>query len=194
MPVALPGASSESERVGQEAAIGTVVLPKPRVNPEALVPPHVVRDDRARAGRCRHLERNLLMSDLIPPHGGLSEPVNRTVETPRSQRIGGRGGSPGEGSGIRRGPVHGLPVRRRRAEPFGRADGSGDVRARARRGGHRPRGQALRVDDSAFASGHGGTGQNDYAGTARGTGARRRQRRGYARRHRMSSPGTSAST
>ena len=58
-----------------------------------------------------------MMADLIPPHGGVAEPINRTVADARPRPL--RRRDPG----LRRRPVHPLPHRRRRPRPAHRADG-----------------------------------------------------------------------
>ena len=84
-------------------------------------------------------------ADLIPPHGGLSEPVNRNV--PAAEADGFRARSARcRACRQRRRPVHPLPHRRRRPQPAHRADGPRDLQARPRRGSHRPRRQEVRLD------------------------------------------------
>ena len=83
------------------------------------------------------------MPDLIPPHGGVAEPVNRTVANLETTALGRRD------PGLRRRPLDPLPHRRRRPLAADRADGEGGVRPRSRRGSDRPQRQEVRLDDPA---------------------------------------------
>ena len=83
------------------------------------------------------------MPDLIAPHGGVAEPVNRTVANLEAAAR--RGRDPG----LRRRPLDPLSHRRRRPVAADRPDGEGGVRPRPRRGSDRPRRQEVRLDDPA---------------------------------------------
>ena len=72
----------------------------------------------------------------------------------RSGGLRGRGQGTGPRAGLRRRPVDRLSLRRRGAEPADRPHGSGDLQPGARRIGHRTRGKAVCLDDSAVAAGH----------------------------------------
>ena len=100
------------------------------------------------------------MADLIPPHGGLTEPVSCTVPEAERQAFAAEGREAAEGARLRRRPVDRLPLRRRRPQPADRPDGPRHLQPRARRVGHRARRQALRLDDSARAAGDGRAGRD----------------------------------
>ena len=63
------------------------------------------------------------MSDLIPPHGGLTEPVSCTVPAAERRPPSASRRDAAEGARLRRRPVDRLPLRRRRPQPAHRADG-----------------------------------------------------------------------
>ena len=94
------------------------------------------------------------MASLVPAHGGLTEPVDLHRPCRRGGGVQGRSREAAEGARLGRRPVDRLSLRRRRALAAHRPDGRRHVRTGARRGGHRAQRQALRLDDSALASGH----------------------------------------
>ena len=92
------------------------------------------------------------MADLIVPHGGVAEPVNRAVANLDGAEF-------HADPGVRRRPVHPLPHRRRRPVPAHRAHGQKRIRPGARRRSHRPQRQEVRLDHPACLSGQRGAGQ-----------------------------------
>ena len=67
------------------------------------------------------------MADLIPPHGGIAEPVSCTVTGAEEQQLLADARKDDPGAGVRRRPVDRLPLRRRRAQPAHRPDGRRNV-------------------------------------------------------------------
>ena len=99
------------------------------------------------------------MTSLVPPHGGLTEPVCRTVPADRRSDFLAQAKtlvqvpvSDADLSTVYRFGDGGL-------EPADRPDGFGHLQPRARRIGDRAQRQALRLDDSAVAAGHRRVGQ-----------------------------------
>ena len=99
------------------------------------------------------------MTSLIPPHGGLTEPVCRTVAAEaidgflaRAKTLPQVPVSDADLSTVYRLGDGGL-------SPLDRPDGFGHVQPRARRIGDRARRQAVRLDDPAGAAGDRGVGQ-----------------------------------
>ena len=129
------------------------------------------------------------MTSLLPPHGGLTEPVCRTVPADaiddflaHAKTLPQVPVSDADLSTVYRLGDGGL-------SPLERADGFGHVQPRARRVGDRARRQALRLDDPAGAAGHRNAGQAASAGPAGGAGQYGRQDRRRAGHHRRLSVG-----
>ena len=81
--------------------------------------------------------------DLIPPHGGVAEPINRTVANLETTALSGEIPiSDADLSTLYRIGDGGL-------SPAHRADGEGGIRPRSRRGSHRSQRQEVRLDDPA---------------------------------------------
>ena len=119
------------------------------------------------------------MTSLVPPHGGLTEPVSPDRGGRSHRRLSRPCQNPAASARLRRRPVDRLSAGRRRPEPADRPDGLGDLRPRARRVGHRAQGQALRLDHPVGLAGHRGAGQAASAGPEGGAGefGRRDRRR-----------------
>ena len=125
------------------------------------------------------------MTSLVRPHGGLAEPVCRTVAAESVDDFLARAKT------LPQVPVSdadlsdGLSPGRRRSESADRPDGLGHLRPRARRIGHRARRQAVCLDHPVGAAGFAGPGRAAKAGPAGRFGfdlGRHRRRAGRQRR------------
>ena len=112
----------ERGRLTEEDRLSFVFPPSSPIlspNPQSLIP--FFKDQR--------------MADLVPPHGGLKEPVCRTVPAEEIKDFLARAETLAESARLRRRPLDRLSARRRRAQPVDRSDGLGDLSPRAGRVG-----------------------------------------------------------
>ena len=130
------------------------------------------------------------MTSLVPPHGGLTEPVCRTVAADaidgflaHAKTLPQVPVSDADLSTVYRLGDGGL-------SPLDRADGFGHVQSRARRVGHRTQRQALRLDDPAGPARDRVARQAASAGPAGGAGRFGGQYRRRAGHHRHLTRGT----
>ena len=96
----------------------------------------------------------------VPAHGGLTEPICRTVPADEIDDFLARAETLPKIPRLRRRSVHRLPVGRRRTQPLERADGLGHLPSRAGRSGHRAQRQALCLDHSHRPAGRGRAGRH----------------------------------